>query len=204
MGSETDAHMQVVVVAGEQLDHGRRTAQAGVGPHEDSLRSGSSEEVDQRLREPKINLANTQRRALSPVEPRVVHVDVEAVLMRGVARAEPAAVRLAEVSDAHPRRAGVAGSIGSDDAEDKANQPVGPPAPPRAVRLPMQQWIPREERRAARRQLNSSNEPPCRGTSQRSRALPPDRVFRPGRERPLSREGAGDSARDGRQQDQAE
>lgn len=138
-------------MAGEHLEHGRRPAQARVGPHEDSLRSGSNEEVDQRLRQPKINLANTQRRALSPVEPWVVHVDVEAILMRRVTRAEPAAVRLAEVSDAHPRRAGMAGGIGSDDAEDNANQLVGPPAPPRAVGLPMKQWIPREECRAARR-----------------------------------------------------
>jgi hypothetical protein len=75
--------------------------------------------------------------------------------MRGVARTEPAAVRLAEVSDAHPRRTGVEGRIGSDDAEDKANQPVGPPAPPRAVGLPMKQWIPRKKCRAARRQPNS-------------------------------------------------
>ena len=191
-------------MAAEHLDDARRPAKARVGPDEDSFCASSNEEVDQRLGEPNVDLANTQRRPFPPVEPRVVHVDVETVLMRGVARAEPAAVRLAEVSEAHPRRVGVAGGIGSDDAEDEANQLIGPPAPPGAVGLPMKQWIPREERRATRRQLNSSNEPPCRGTSQCSRALPTDRVVRPGRERPLRREGAGESARGGGQQDQAE
>jgi hypothetical protein len=201
---ETDPNVQVVVVAAEHLDDRRRPTKACVGPDEDSIGSSSNEEVDQHLREAKIDLANTQRRPFPPVEPRVVHVDVEAVLMRGVARAEPAAVRLAEVSDANSRRAGVPGGIGGDNVEDDANQLVGSPAAPRAVGLPMQQWIPREECRAPRWQPNSSNEPPGRGTPQRSRALPSDRVVRPGRERPLSREGAGESARDGRQQDQAE
>jgi hypothetical protein len=78
--------VQVVVVAVEDLDDRRRSAKARVRPHEDSLRSGSSEEVDQGLRQPKINLAHAQRRALSPVEPRVVHVDIEAVLRRGAGR----------------------------------------------------------------------------------------------------------------------
>jgi hypothetical protein len=201
---ETDSHVQVVVVAAEHLDNGLRPAKPCAGPDEDSFSSSSNEEVDQRLGQPKINLANTHRRPLPPVEPWVVHVDIEAVLMRGVARAEPAAVRLAEVSDAHPRRARVAGGIGGDDAEDDANQPVCPPAPPRAVGLPVQQRIPREEGRAARRQLDSSNKPPRRRISERPRALPPDRAVRPGRERPLRREGTGESARDGRQQDQAE
>jgi hypothetical protein len=190
-------------MAAEHLDDGLRPAKACVRPDEDSFSSSSNEQVDQRLREPKIDLANPQRRPFPPVEPWVVHVDVEAVLMRGVARAEPAAVRLAEVSDAHTRRAGVAGGIGGDDAEDEANQLVGPPAPPRAVGLPMQQRIPGEERRAARRQLNSSNKPSRRRTTERSRALPPDRVVSPGHERPLRRERAGECAGDGRQQDQA-
>lgn len=137
-------------MAAEHLDDRRRPAKAGVGPDEDSFSSSSNEEVDQRLGEPKIELANV-RRPFPPVPPWVVDVDVEAVLMRGVARAEPAAVRLAEVSDAHPRRARMAGRISSDDAEDDANQLVGPPAPPGAVGLPVEQRIPREERRAARR-----------------------------------------------------
>ena len=138
-------------MAAEHLDDRRRPAKAGVGPDEDSFGSSSNEEVDQRLGEPKIDLANAQRRPFPPVAPWVVDVDVEAVLMRGVARPEPAAVRLAEVSDAHPRRARMAGRISGDDAEDDANQLVGPPAPPGAVGLPVEQRIPREERRAARR-----------------------------------------------------
>jgi hypothetical protein len=194
----------MVVVATEHLDDRRRPAKTCVGPNEDSLGSSSNEELDERLGQPKINLANTQRRPFAPVEPWVVHVDVEAVLMRGVARAEPAAVRFAEVSDAQARRAGLGGRIRSDDVEDEADQLVRPPAPPRAVGLPMEQRIPREERRAARRELNSSNESPRGGISERSRALPSNRVVRPGHEGPLRREGAGESARDGRHQDQAE
>jgi hypothetical protein len=194
----------MVVVATDHLDDRRRPAKTCVGPNEDSFGSSSNEELDDRLGQPKINLANTQRRPFAPVDPWVVHVDVEAVLMRRVARAEPAAVRFAEVSDAQARCAGMGGRIGSDDAEDKADQIVRPPAPPSAVGLPMEQRIPREERRAARRQLNSLHEAPGRRISERSGALPPDRVVRPGREGPLRREGAGESARDRRHQDQAE
>jgi hypothetical protein len=64
---ETDPHVQVIVVTTEHPDDRRRPAKACVGPNEDSFSSGTSEEVDKRLRQPKINLANTQRRALSPV-----------------------------------------------------------------------------------------------------------------------------------------
>jgi hypothetical protein len=78
---ETDPNVQVVVVTTEHLDDRRRPAKAGVGPDEDSFGSSSNEEVDQRLGEPKIDLANAQRRPFPPVQPRVVHVDVEAVLM---------------------------------------------------------------------------------------------------------------------------
>jgi hypothetical protein len=73
--------VQVVVVATEHLDDRRRPAEACVGPNEDSFSSSSNEEVDQRLGEPNVDLANTQRRPFPPVEPRVVHVDVAAVLM---------------------------------------------------------------------------------------------------------------------------
>jgi hypothetical protein len=73
--------VHVVVVATEHLDDRRRPAKTGVGPDEDSFGSSPNEEVDQRLGEAKIDLANAQRRPFPPVEPRVVHVDVEAVLM---------------------------------------------------------------------------------------------------------------------------
>ena len=136
-GDETDAHVQVVVVAAEHLDDGRRPAKACVGPDEDSFSSSPNEEVDERLGEPKVDLANAERWALPPVEPRVVHVDVEPVLVRGVPGAEPTTVRFAQVSDAHPRGVGVAGGIGGHDAKDEANQLVRPPPPPSAVRLPV-------------------------------------------------------------------
>jgi hypothetical protein len=113
---ETDPHVQVVVVATEHLDDRRRPAKTRVRPNEDSFSSSSNEELDERLGKARINLANTHRRPFPPVEPWVVHVDIEAVLMRGVARAEPAAPWLAEVSDAHASRAGMADRIGSDDA----------------------------------------------------------------------------------------
>lgn len=68
-------------MAAEHLDDGRRPEKACVGPDEDSFSSSSNEEVDQRLGEPKIDLVNTQRRPFPAVEPWVVDVDVEAVLM---------------------------------------------------------------------------------------------------------------------------
>jgi hypothetical protein len=107
--------MQVVVVSGEHLDDSRRPAKARVRPDEDSLRSGSNEEVDERLRQPNVDLADTQRGPLSPVEQWVVDVDVEAVLVRSVARAEPTAARLAEIPDAYARRVRVAGGVRRDD-----------------------------------------------------------------------------------------
>jgi hypothetical protein len=107
--------MQVVVVSGEHLDDSRRPAKARVRPDEDSLRSGSNEEVDERLGQAKIDLADTQRGPLSPVEQWVVDVNVKAVLVRSVARAEPTAARLAEISDAYARRVRVAGRVRRDD-----------------------------------------------------------------------------------------
>src|ERR687886_543181 len=103
----TDAHVEMVVVPGEHLNDGRGTAQPRVRPNEDASGPRADEEVDERLREPKVDLRHLQGRALASVQPRVVDVDVQAVLMRDVARTEPASVRPAEVPDADPRRTGV-------------------------------------------------------------------------------------------------
>src|SRR5918992_1073369 len=78
-------HVQVVVVVGELLDDAPRAGEAGVRPDEDARGARAREEVDERLREPAVDLARPLRRTLESVQPRVVDVDVEAVLVRNMA-----------------------------------------------------------------------------------------------------------------------
>ena len=79
--------MQMVVVMDEHLDEAGRAVEVRAGSDEDDLRAGSHEPVDQVLGEPAVDLVDRPGRPLAPVEPRVVHVGVEPVLMRGVADA---------------------------------------------------------------------------------------------------------------------
>ena len=85
--------MHVVVVERDRLHHAPRSAQAGPAAHEHELRPDVDKPVDQILREGAIDLRWPQRCALAPVQARVVDVDIEAVLMRGMAAARRSAGR---------------------------------------------------------------------------------------------------------------
>ena len=69
------------MVGRKHLDDRGRPAQAGVRPDEDLRRAGRDEAVDQVLRERPVDLTRNCRRALAPIAPWVVDVDVEPVLV---------------------------------------------------------------------------------------------------------------------------
>src|SRR5687767_10184646 len=88
--SATKPDVQVVVVVDERLDHPRRAAQPQRGADEDLLRALAHERVDQLLRRRAVDLARAPGGAQPAVEPWVVDVRVEPVLVRRVAdAAEP-------------------------------------------------------------------------------------------------------------------
>jgi hypothetical protein len=130
--------VQVVVVVREPLHDARRAGEREARAHEDPLRAGGDEAVDEVLRELDVDLGRPPRRPLGAVAARVVDVDVEPILVRDVAdateaRPEVAAARPAEVADADPRRARVRGREVAQDAEHRPHEPVAPPPPPGAV-----------------------------------------------------------------------
>ena len=93
-----DPHVQVVVVVGEDLDDPARPAQPHPRAHEDALGPGRHEAVHQVLGQRPVDQRRLVGGALTPVEPRVVDVRVQPVLVGGVpqpaeAPAEGAAVR---------------------------------------------------------------------------------------------------------------
>ena len=99
--------------------------------------------------------ADAGRRQLLPVAARVVDVDVEAVLVRGVAepaepRPEVAAARPAEVADPDPRRVRVGEPVLGEDAQHRAHEARRAPAAPGPVRRPLQDRVPGEVVRPSR------------------------------------------------------
>jgi hypothetical protein len=119
----------------------RRTCEPRVRPHEDEDGAGRDEAVDEVLAEPAVDLCRHFRRALTPIAPGVVDVDVEPVLVGRVARAEWAAAPAAQVADPEARRRGMRGRVAGDDAKNRADEDVRPPAPARPVRTPVQERV---------------------------------------------------------------
>src|SRR5438045_3085116 len=99
-----DSDVHVVVVVPEDAHDSRRAPQVGVRPDEDPHRARRDKSVEQVLRQRPVDLVGSNRRALPTVEPRVVDVDVEAVLVGDVLGPEVAAVRATEIADPYPRR----------------------------------------------------------------------------------------------------
>ena len=83
-------------MAAEHLHDVPRPAEADVRADEDPLGARPHEAVDEVLREPEVDLARRLRRTLPPVEPRVVDVDVEPVLVGHVPRTERPPARTGE------------------------------------------------------------------------------------------------------------
>src|ERR671931_1188267 len=100
-GRKTEARVQVVVVIPEDLHDAGRTHQPSVRPDVHELGACPNEEIDEPLREAVVDLPDGGRRPFPTVEPRVVDVDVEAVLVGRVLGPEVAAVRPAQVADPH-------------------------------------------------------------------------------------------------------
>jgi hypothetical protein len=188
----------------EHLDDSGWAAKAGVWPDEDQPRSRTHEEIDELLREPTVDLGRIQRRALSPVEPRVVDVHVEAVLMRGVAGTEPAASRSAEIPDPDSPSGGVLAGIRGDHTEHDSNERIRPPPPPGAIRPPVEKRIPGEERWSTGGELDSPRQPPGDRSAKSPRVVPANGPIRRRHEAGRYGERAGEPADDDRQQDQAE
>src|SRR4051794_33652902 len=106
--------MQMVVVVDERRHDPPGAAEACVWADEDLHGARADEAVHQRLSEPTIVLAYSRGCKLLPVTARVVHVDVEPTLVRGMsdpaeARTEVAAARPAEIADSHPGCVGIRG-----------------------------------------------------------------------------------------------
>jgi murein peptide amidase A len=190
-------------VPAEHLHHTRRPAQPRVGPDEYALDPGADEEVDESLREAPVDRGRGPRSSLATIESRVVDVDVEPVLVRGVARPEWPALPPAQVPDAEAWGVRMLLRVASGDAQDEADKRVGTPAPPGPVRPPMQERIPREERRAPGGEPNAADEMTGRRASERPRLLPPDRARRR-REAALPRQRAREATGDEAGHDQAE
>ena len=102
----------MVVVVRERLHDLARSAQPERRADEHVLRAFTHEGVDELLRRRAVDLVRAPRPPQPAVEPRVVDVRVEPVLVRGVpdpaeARPEVAAARAREVADPDARRLGV-------------------------------------------------------------------------------------------------
>src|SRR5918994_242406 len=140
----------MVVVVGQRLHHLRRTPQAGAGSDEDVLGPGGDEAIDELLSQAEVDLGDGQWRELSAVEARVVDVDIEPVLVRGVTRgpvadAEVPAPGAAEVADGEPGRGRVGGAKRARDPQHAPYQVGRPEAAPPAVRGALQDRVPGEK-----------------------------------------------------------
>ena len=150
-------------MVGDRLHDVRRAAEADVLADERELRARGDEAVDEVLRERAVDVLHGRRRQQRAVGARVEHVDVEAVLVRGVAeaavvRAERPAPRAAEVADEHRRRAGVREPVVAQHGEQVGEQAVGAPAPVGAVGAAVQDGVPRQPVRAGLGQLQAVGE----------------------------------------------
>ncbi len=182
-----DPHVHVVVVV-DGLAHGRRRPdEPGARADKDDLGARADEAVEQVLGEPPVDLRGSDRLELPAVEPRVIDVGVEAVLVAEVTEAsvpsaERATSRPREVADAEARRLRMRRPELPEHAQESANEPVGAVPPPRPVRRPVENRVPREEVTALGREQDALDEPPVRGRADRARH-PPDDLRRERRRR---------------------
>src|SRR5919201_7103980 len=171
---KTEARVKVVVVIPEGLHDAGRTHQPSVRPDVHELGACPNEEIDEPLREAVVDLPDGGRRPFPTVEPRVVDVDVEAVLVGRVLGPEVAAVPPAEVADPDPGRVRMLRGVRCDDLEHLANKAVRSPTPPGPVRPPVQERVPREVGRPGAGQLDSAHESAVAGSAESERVAPVD------------------------------
>ena len=165
----------MVVVEDEPLDDLLRPGELGAGADEDELGAGGDEAVDEVLGQGAIDLGDPRGGELPQVEPRVEDVDVDAVLVGGVAEPpealpEVAPVRPAEIGDPDPRPSRVGRPVLGDHREhDRERPPRGPTAPGPVGRL-LQRKVPGEEVGSLGRQLDAADQRSALRGSQRDRA----------------------------------
>lgn len=153
----------MIVVVGERLNDLRRPAEAGVWADKDTRGARGDEAINEILRESLVDLADALGRPFTSVAPRVEDVNVEPVLVGGMADAAEAApklaaVRAAEVTDSNARRPGVGIRVGTDDAQYGRDEPIRAPAAPATIRRAVQHRVPGEVMPASRRELNAADE----------------------------------------------
>jgi len=166
-------------VAGERPDDPPPPGKPRVRADEDEVGSRFDEEVDERLRQAAVDVSRSFGGALAAIVPRVVDVDVEAVLVRDVpgepeARPEVAAPRTAQVADPDAGRTRMRGGVRAKHPQHDSDEPVGAPAAPAAVRRRPAHGIPREERLAFGGKLDAAHEPAAVGEPERFRVAPSD------------------------------
>ena len=176
-----DADVQVVVVVDERLDDPPWPAQADPRPDEDVDGAGLHETRHEVLRERAIDQSGPAGPELLPVAPRVVDVDVEPVLVRGVppaaeALVEDAAVGPRQIADAHAGRLRVGNRVLVEDTKHDAEQAIVSPAPPPSVRRALLDRVPREEMLTFGRELDAPDEPSVPRNPERARVSPLDRL----------------------------
>jgi hypothetical protein len=167
--------VHVVVVVDQFLDDRRRPFQAGARAYEHLRGSSLDEPCDEILRQLAVDLPRDLRRALSSVPARVVNVDVEPVLVRGVPepsepRAEVSAVRPGDVADPDTRRLRMRGRVLAQHAQERPNQTPVAIAAPTAVRRAPAHRVPGEEVRPFGREPDAAHERAVPRDSQRARA----------------------------------
>ncbi len=125
--------MHVVLVLWVRDDGSMRPVETGPVTDEDDARSGREEAIEEILREPAIDRLGRARLPESTVEPRVVDVHVEPVLVRDVCL-HLSAVAPADVADEYARRPGVRGAVRLEHRDDGADGALVPEQPARRVR----------------------------------------------------------------------
>ena len=138
--AQREPHVQVVVVVHERHDPLARPVQARRRADVDDFRARREEAVDELLRRAAVDQRRRERAPLGAVDPRVVDVGVEPVLVRRVAEpavAAPNGPPCGRERSPIPTRGanGCAKRYSAITREHGADEPVGAPAPPAAVGL---------------------------------------------------------------------
>ncbi len=132
------------------------------------------EAVEQILRQHEVDLGNRRRRSGPAVQPWIVDVDVEAVLVRDVV-VDLSSVAAAEVSDHDRSRIRVRRAVLADHLEHEPDERIGTVEAGCPVRRTVEHRIPGDPPRPLDRQLYAVNEPAGVGLSDRQRPPPVDR-----------------------------
>src|SRR3954469_4774339 len=173
VGGGRVAHVQVVVVVDQRRDDPARAAQVQPGADEDLDGARLHEAEDELLGEAAVDLPRAEGRALAPVAAGVVHVDVEAGLMAGVAeaavaRAEEPAVRPREVADEDPRAVRVLVAVLAQHELHAVDGLGRAPAPPPAIGGALEHRVPGREVEGVRRELHAAAQAALAGGRRRS------------------------------------